>query len=410
MIYNIDGVDFTELNEGSVTSPKGFRATGIYCGIRKVKKDLGIIISDVPAAAAAVYTTNQFQAAPLLITKQSLLASKTQRAIIANSGNANAFTGEKGLEDAKSMRDRVAENLNLLPTEVTVASTGVIGERLPIDVIIEGIDLITQDIEVDGGLNFSEAIITTDTTIKSLAVELIIDDKKVTIGGTSKGSGMIHPNMATMLAFVTSDVNISSDALQRLLKEVTETTFNMITVDGDTSTNDMLLVMANGLANNNKLDEKHPEWEKFYKAFNYISEELAKMIAKDGEGATKLITVTVDCAKSKEMAQTIAKKIVGSNLVKTAVFGSDANWGRLIMAIGNSGYQVDENCLDIRIGEVDVLKNGKVTSFDENNLTEQLNVKEVKLYVNLNLGEESATAWGCDLTYDYVRINASYRS
>ncbi len=411
MLCNIKEFNLIEINGGNVTSPEGFKANGINCGIRKIKKDLAILISDVSAVSAAVYTTNQFQAAPIIITKQSLATSQTQRALIVNSGNANAFTGNQGIENAVSMRDQVAKKFNLFPSEVTVASTGVIGERLPIDIVIDGINTIsTTNIDADGGLNFSEAIITTDTVTKSLAVELEIDGMKVIIGGTAKGSGMIHPNMATMLSFVTTDVNIDKGALQRLLKSTTDNTFNMITVDGDSSTNDMVLVMANGLANNNKLDENHPEWDKFCQGFIYVSEQLAKMIAKDGEGATKLIAVTVDGAKNKLMAQTIAKKVIGSNLVKTAVFGADANWGRLIMAIGNSGYQVDENLIDIKIGEVEVLKNGSLVSFNEQLLVDQLNNKEVQIYINFNLGNKSATAWGCDLTYDYVRINASYRT
>ncbi len=411
MLCNIEEFNAIEINGGNLTTPQGFRANGINCGIRKIKKDLAILISDVPAISAAVYTTNQFQAAPIIITKQSLAASQTQRALIVNSGNANAFTGAQGIDDAAAMRDQVARKFNLFPSEITVASTGVIGERLPIDIIIDGINTIaTTNIDADGGSNFSEAIITTDTITKSLAVELELDGMRIVIGGTAKGSGMIHPNMATMLAFITTDANIDKGALQRLLKSTTDNTFNMITVDGDTSTNDMVLVMANGLANNNKLDENHPEWDKFCQGFIYVSEQLAKMIAKDGEGATKLITVTIDGAKDKLMAQTIGKKVIGSNLVKTAVFGADANWGRVIMAIGNSGYQVEEKLIDIRIGEVDVLKNGQLVSYNEQLLVKQLNKKEVEIYINFNLGDKSATAWGCDLTYDYVRINASYRS
>lgn len=399
-----------QIEKGDVTTPKGFKATGIHCGIRRKKKDLGILFTEAPAVSAAVYTTNKFQAAPLKVTQASLAASKKQKAIIVNSGNANAFTGEEGLKDAYIMRDTVAEQLDLDPEEVMVASTGVIGEKLPMFNILEGIDQIAKQIEHSDGHAFAEAILTTDTVTKSLAVEVMIEGKKVTIGGTAKGSGMIHPNMATMFAFITTDANIEEAALQKLLRQTTDETFNMITVDGDTSTNDMVIVMANGLAENNPLDETHPEWAVFYQGFHYVASELAKMIAKDGEGATKLVTVTVEGAESTEMAKTIAKKIVGSNLVKTAVFGADGNWGRVVMAIGNSGYQVKEENLDITIGNVTVVKQGKQTNYEEQMVTESLQEEEVKIAVHLHLGKESATAWGCDLTYDYVKINASYRT
>lgn len=411
MIANFNKLEINEIVGGSVASPKGYKATGLHCGIRKQKKDLGILLSEVPAVSAGVYTANSFQAAPLQVTKESLATSMTQRAIIVNSGNANAFTGKQGLDDAYTMRNAVSKHFNLSLGEVLVASTGVIGEKLPMQVILDGIAELPKQIgDQSGGESFGEAIMTTDTIIKSLAVEVEIEGKKVIIGGTAKGSGMIHPNMATMLAFISTDANIKQDTLQRLLRNVTDQTFNMITVDGDTSTNDMVLVMANGLAGTTALDESHPEWSAFYQGFSYVAENLAKLIAKDGEGATKLITVNVEGATDKEMASTIAKKIIGSNLVKTAVFGADGNWGRIVMAIGNSGYSFDGKELDISIGDVMVVQQGEPVIYDEEKITKTLKEDEVKISVNLHLGEWSATAWGCDLSYDYVRINSAYRT
>ncbi|MFV9510554.1 bifunctional ornithine acetyltransferase/N-acetylglutamate synthase [Tepidibacillus sp. LV47] len=395
---------------GSVSSPKGFQAGGIHCGIRKKKKDLGLIISAVPAVSAAVYTLNIFQAAPIQVTKESLADSPYLQAVIVNSGNANAYTGEQGLLDAYEMRDTVAKTFDLSPMNVAVSSTGVIGERLPMERIVEGIAKLPDSISSENGLAFGEAILTTDTFVKSLAIEIGIEGKKITIGGTAKGSGMIHPNMATMLAFITTDANIHPEALQKILRDVTDQTFNMITVDGDTSTNDMVLAMANGLAGNTPLNENHPEWEVFYQGFTYIAQQLAKWIAKDGEGATKLVSVKVDGASSLMMAKTIAKKIVGSNLVKAALYGADGNWGRIIVAIGNSGYPVDPHTIDITLGPIMVLKNGQKQRYEEEEVTEALSQSEVEIQVDLHLGEYSAEAWGCDLTYEYVRINATYRT
>ncbi|MFX0560558.1 bifunctional ornithine acetyltransferase/N-acetylglutamate synthase [Tepidibacillus infernus] len=397
------------VKEGDVTSPQGFQAVGIHCGIKKKKKDLGLILSEGPAVSAAVYTTNAFQAAPLKVTQQSLAKGSTLRALVVNSGNANAFTGEQGMVDALMMRNAVADSFQLSPWEVAVTSTGVIGERLPIEKILAGIEQLPHLLGEDGA-SFSEAILTTDTFAKSLAVEIEIEGKTVTIGGTAKGSGMIHPNMATMLAFVTTDAKIHPDVLQRLLHHVTDQTFNMITVDGDTSTNDMVLVMANGFAGHTELTEAHPDWPVFVHGFHYVSEQLAKMIAQDGEGATKLIEVVVQGAATEEMAKVIAKKIVGSNLVKTAVFGADGNWGRVVMAIGNSGFYVDEKQLDITIGHTLVVQKGIVMNYEEEAVTQSFKENKVKILVDLNQGEQSATAWGCDLTYDYVKINASYRT
>ena len=412
MSADSNGQTIKEIDGGNIASPRGFVAAGLHCGIKKRKKDLGIILSKTPAVCAAVYTTNTFSAAPLQVTKESLSKSATQQVLIVNSGNANAFTGEQGLQDAIKMRKSIAEHYSLSPLEAIVSSTGVIGEKMPMEVILTGISRFPKELAAaeSGGLDFCEAIMTTDTVIKALAIELEIDQKKVVIGGAAKGSGMIHPNMATMLAYITTDVNICKNALERALRQVTDQTFNMITVDGDTSTNDQVLVMANGLAGNAKLDEKHPQWSIFYHGLSYVAEQLAKLIARDGEGATKLITVNVAGAKTSEMARTIAKKIIGSNLVKTAVFGADGNWGRIVMAIGNSGFAVAEQQLEIAIGGITVVKGGQSTNYLEEQVTEALQNKDVLIDVDFHQGEESATAWGCDLSYDYVKINASYRT
>ena len=409
MVKAIPEVSFTVLENGSIVSPKGFVAAGIHGGLKRKRKDLGIILSEKPAASAAVYTTNTFQAAPLQVTKMALEKNKQLRAMIVNSGNANAYTGEKGFEDALLMQKWTAEQFQLDQMEVAVASTGGIGEFLPMEKLQQGIAQLPDAVE-NNGKAFAEAILTTDTFEKSVAVELTIDGVKVVIGGVAKGSGMIHPNMATMLSFITSDVNIEQAFLQRLLKEATNSTFNMITVDGDTSTNDMVVVMANGLAANQQIDENHPDWQLFYYGLQHVAQELAKMIARDGEGATKLVTVKVEGAQDKKMAQVIAKQIVGSNLVKTAIYGADGNWGRIIMAIGNSGYTIEPYQIDIAIGEVLILKNGRPQPYLEEEVTAILKQEEVVIKVHLHQGEETATAWGCDLTYDYVRINASYRS
>ncbi len=394
MMKQLELEKITIIPNGGISSPMGFQAGGIHCGIRKKKKDLALILSEIPAVSAAVYTLNSFQAAPILVTKETLAHSPFIRAVIVNSGNANAFTGEQGLLDAYMMRDEVARTFHLSSMEVAVSSTGVIGEYLPMEQIVNGISELPEAMAFDHGNEFGEAILTTDTFVKSLAVEMEIEGKKVTIGGTSKGSGMIHPNMATMLAFMTTDAQVNPDALQRLLGKVTDRTFNMITVDGDTSTNDMVLVMANGFAGNTPLDEQHPEWATFQQGFTYVAKQLAKWIAQDGEGATKLVSVEVEGATSETMAKVIAKKVVGSNLVKTAIYGADGNWGRIIMAIGNSGYQVDPESIEIFIGEIPLLKQGKKQLYSEEELTEILGQQDVKIRIHLHLGSSSAEAWG----------------
>jgi len=404
---------FTVVPNGSVTTPRGFRAGGLHCGLKKTgRNDLGVIISEVPAAAAGVYTTNAFQAAPLHVTRESIGREGKLQAMVVNSGNANACTGKQGLEDARSMRDAAARAFGLEPHLVGVTSTGVIGELLPMDKVLSGINRLPDAVngEAAGSEQFCQAILTTDLVKKEACVRVIIDGNEVHIAGAAKGSGMIHPNMATMLGFITTDANIESDQLQSLLRQATDESFNMITVDGDTSTNDMVVVMANGLAGNKPLTPSHADWANFAEGFLYVCRELAKMIARDGEGATKLIEVNVIGAVSDEAARVIAKTVVGSSLVKSAAFGADANWGRIIAAIGRSGQPVNVDTVDIRIGDIVTLKQSRPVPFDDDQATEYLKGELVQIHVNLNQGEGRATAWGCDLTYEYVRINAAYRT
>lgn len=396
--------------EGGITSPLGFRAGGIHVGLKRKKLDFGWIYSEVPAHAAAVYTVNLFQAAPLIVTKESIRQEELIQAVLVNSGNANACTGAEGLKDAYEMRDRFAELLQIPAHRVAVSSTGVIGEPLPMDKVRAGIDQIPYLIQEGNANDFEMAILTTDTVPKRAAVELTIDGKQVKIGGAAKGSGMIHPNMATMLAFITTDASVEKGALQLALRQVTDETFNMITVDGDTSTNDMVLVMANGLAENKPLHPDHPDWPLFLHGLKQVAESLAKQIARDGEGATKLIEVHVQGAKNKEIAKTVGKTIVGSNLVKTAVYGADANWGRIIAAIGYSGQPIDPGQVEIRLGDITLFSHGQKLPYSEEAATEELKKETVRIHVFLGDGEGEATAWGCDLTYDYVKINASYRT
>lgn len=397
------------IEEGSVTLPKGYKAGGMHCGIKRKRLDLGYIVSEVPATAAGVYTTNIFQAAPLLVTQESIAKENQVQAIIVNSGNANACTGEQGLMDAFAMQKSFANELGLQDHLVAVTSTGVIGELLPMDKVLTGIKQLLNPENQDEN-HFKNAILTTDTCVKHIGVQFKIDGKTVSIGGASKGSGMIHPNMATMLGFVTTDANIAQEDLLAALRDVTNQTFNMITVDGDTSTNDMVLVMANGLAENTQLTKDHPEWQIFKQGLKIVCESLAKKIARDGEGATKLVEVQVNGAYSQNAASAVGKAIISSNLVKTAIYGTDPNWGRIVTAIGYSGVAVEPNTVKVAIGPFTVFENGLPSHFVEEEVKEYLESEIVKLSVELNQGEYSATAYGCDLTYDYVKINASYRT
>ncbi|PEC23393.1 bifunctional ornithine acetyltransferase/N-acetylglutamate synthase [Bacillus cereus] len=400
----------TKLENGSIVTPKGFSAIGTANGLKKEKKDLGAIVCEVPAACAAVYTTNQIQAAPLQVTKESIAAEGKLQAIIVNSGNANACTGMKGLQDAYEMRALGAEHFGLKENYVAVASTGVIGVPLPMDIIRHGVETLIPTKNVSGARSFSEAILTTDLITKDTCYELIIDGKEVTIAGVAKGSGMIHPNMATMLSFITTDVNIEHEVLQTALSQVTNHTFNQITVDGDTSTNDMVIVMASGLSETNTMSMEHKEWGTFVFALQKVCEDLAKKIAQDGEGATKLIEVNVLGARTNEEAKKIAKQIVGSSLVKTAIYGEDPNWGRIISSIGQSEVAINPNTIGMTLQSIAVLKNSEPQMFSEEEMKKRLQEHEIVIDVHLHLGEETGSAWGCDLSYDYVKINACYRT
>lgn len=404
---------FTVVTDGSITTPQGFKAGGLHCGLKKTTRhDLGAIVCEVPATAAGVYTTNAFQAAPLQVTRESIGSDGMLRAVLVNSGNANACTGKQGEADAYEMRARFAESIGVSADDVAVASTGVIGELLKMDKVRRGVDDLHGRLSDNraGADDFCQAILTTDLVQKMVCVELKVDGKRVTIAGAAKGSGMIHPNMATMLGFITTDAAIGSDALQQLLREATDLTFNMITVDGDTSTNDMLVAMASGIAGNRELTPQHERWAAFSAALRYVCEVLAKAIARDGEGATKLVEVQVNGAVSDDSAQAIAKTVIGSSLVKSAMFGADANWGRIIAAVGRAGQPVNPETVDVRLGDILTLEQSRPVVFDEEIALEYLKGDTVVIHVDLHNGDGKATAWGCDLTYDYVRINAAYRT
>ncbi|RBP92224.1 glutamate N-acetyltransferase [Cytobacillus firmus] len=406
----VSQTEVTELPTGSIITPKGFTAAGVHAGLRYSKKDLGIILSDTPAQCAAVYTTSHFQAAPLKVTQESIAAEGIIQAVIVNSACANACTGDQGLKDAYQMRKSAADKFNLKEQHVAVASTGVIGEYMQMDKIEEGIKMLNPGNEALHSEDFQTAILTTDLVMKKCCYSAVIDGKTVTMGGSAKGSGMIHPNMATMLAFITTDANIDCSDLQSTLKQVTDRTFNQITVDGDTSTNDMVMVMANGTSGINKLSPDHPDWDVFIQMLSQTSESLAKQIAKDGEGATKLIEVEVSGTKTDDDARMIAKQIVGSNLVKTAIYGADANWGRIIGAIGQSQPALNPSSVDIAIGPIVMLKNSVPLAFSEKDAKEYLSNAAIQITVDLHQGAGKGKAWGCDLSYDYVKINASYRT
>lgn len=399
---------------GGVCAPIGFKASGIHCGIRKnkTKKDLALIVSDVRADAAAVYTTNLVKGAPLVVTKNNLNDGKAQ-VIICNSGNANTCNAN-GIEIAQDMCKLISAELEINETDVIVGSTGVIGQPLDIEPIKNGIPSLVAGLDSNGSQSAAEGIMTTDTKLKEIAIEFDIDGVTCKIGGIAKGSGMIHPNMATMLVFITTDVNIDSGLLQRALSDNIKDTFNMISVDGDTSTNDMVAIMANGRANNTKITTEDAAYNVFVQALNTLMVDLCRKIAKDGEGATKLIECKVTMADSEEVAKVVAKSVICSSLVKAAMFGSDANWGRILCAIGYSGANVDVTKVDVSFksnkGSILVCKDGAGVPFSEDVAKEILLEDEIEILVSLNSGEKSATAWGCDLTYDYVKINGDYRT
>lgn len=400
--------DWITVENGTIATPLGFYADGKHCGLKRKKKDIGIIFSETPAESAAVYTMNQMQAAPIFITKDSLEVNQTLQAIVVNSGVANACTGKRGLEDGFAMRAMAAKHLGVAETSVAVASTGVIGDYLPMEKLATGIAAL--DLKSGISSDFHEAILTTDTVQKELTLQSEIGGKVITISGVAKGSGMIHPNMATMLSFITTDAAVPAELLQKLLKQKVDQTFNQITVDGDTSTNDMVIVMANGCAGNAIFSDGTPEFTAFAKMFYAVCQHLAKSIARDGEGATKLIEAKVKGATSKEDARMIAKQIVSSSLVKTAMFGEDANWGRIICAIGYSGGRFSPDNITIKIGDTVILEKSEATNYAPDVLSSYLQVENILIEVNLHSGLEDGVAWGCDLSYDYVKINACYRT
>ena len=401
---------------GGVCAPKGFSANGIHCGIRKnrTKRDIALILSDVPAAAAATYTTNLVKGAPLTVTKNNI-ANGYAQAVICNSGNANTCNAN-GIEIAEAMCKLVSEHTDVKAEDVIVASTGVIGQPLDLEPIANGMKELAAGLGKDSehADYASEAILTTDLVKKEIAVSFTLGGKECKIAGIAKGSGMIHPNMATMLVFITTDAAISPEMLQKALSTDIKNTFNMISIDGDTSTNDMVSVMANGLAGNTMIESEGEDFEIFAKALNTVTIHLCKMIAGDGEGATKLLECAVSGAKDEKCAKTVAKSVICSSLPKAAMFGADANWGRVLCAIGYSGADVDVNKIDVSFsskeGTIAVCKNGAGVDFSEEIAKKILLEKEINIIINLNDGDVSATAWGCDLTYDYVKINGDYRT
>ena len=403
-----------KLVDGGICAPKGFTANGIHCGIRKnrSKRDLALIYSQVKASAAAVYTTNLVKGAPLLVTRQHL-ENGTAQAIICNSGNANTCNAN-GIEIAQQMSQLLGNALHISPDDVVVASTGVIGQPLDIAPIASGIPSLIEGLTEQGSDLAAEGIMTTDTVKKEVALEFTLGGKQCRMGGIAKGSGMIHPNMATMLVFITTDAAISPALLQKALRSDIADTFNMVSVDGDTSTNDMVVVLANGMAGNPCITEEDGDFAVFMKALNTVTVHLCRCIAGDGEGATKLLECRVSGAADTQTAKTVAKSVICSSLLKAAMFGADANWGRVLCAIGYSGAAVDVHRVDVSFrsaaGQVDVCKCGAGIDFSEEEAKKVLTEKEIEILVGLGDGDACATAWGCDLTYEYVKINGDYRT
>lgn len=402
-----------QLINGGVCAATGFTAAGVHCGIRKnkLKKDLALIYSQTPAAAAAVYTTNLVKGAPLTVTKAHL-ANGVAQAVICNSGNANTCNAN-GVQIAEQMSQLAANALNILPQDVIVASTGVIGQPLNIAPIEQGIPALVNSLG-SHSTQAAEGIMTTDTKVKQVAVQFSVGGVTCKLGGIAKGSGMIHPNLATMLVFITTDCSISSEMLQKALSTDVAKTFNMVSIDGDTSTNDMVAVLANGMAKNKTITKPGEDYAAFMQALNTVTVHLCRLIAADGEGATKLLECKVCGAKTKQTAKAVAKSVVCSALTKAAMFGADANWGRVLCAIGYSGEPVDVTKIKVAFasqkGEITVCQNGAGVDFSEEKAKQILLQNEVEILVDLNSGSAEATAWGCDLTYDYVKINGDYRT
>ncbi len=403
--------------EGGVTSAKGFKAAGTAAGIKyQNRKDMAMIFSEHPCVAAGVFTSNVVKAAPVLWDQKVVRESESVQAVVVNAGIANACTGKEGMSYCRQTAEEAAKLLNISEDSVLIGSTGVIGMQLRMDRITEGIrNLVPKLMDTtEAGTEAAESIMTTDTISKQVAVQIELDGKTVTVGGMSKGSGMIHPNMCTMLAYVTTDAAIEKELLQKLLSRDVQDTFNMISVDGDTSTNDTLLVLANGAAGNEMIRTEDENCRKFAEALHYVNEELAKMMAGDGEGATKLLEVKIVGAAKKEDARMLAKSVVGSSLTKAAMYGNDANFGRILCAMGYSGVKFDPEIVDLYYEaegqKIQIMKNGLAADYSEEEATKLLDHKAVTVTADLKSGDASATAWGCDLTYDYVKINADYRS
>ncbi len=402
---------------GGVTAARGFEASGVEANIKyKDRKDMALIYSVTPCKAAGVFTSNVVKAAPVLWDKSVVAHSPFIQAVVVNAGIANACTGTKGYEYCKQTAESAAEALNIPVDSVLIASTGVIGMQLPIEKIKNGIKMLAQEKDNSGeaGTLAAEAIMTTDTISKQAAVSFNIGGNTVTLGGMCKGSGMIHPNMCTMLGFVTTDINISKELLQEALREDVVDTFNMVSIDGDTSTNDTLLILSNGMARNEKITTKNEDYHKFAEALHYINETLAKMMAGDGEGATALFETKVIHAASKEDARALSKAVICSSLTKAAIFGHDANWGRILCALGYSGVTFDPEKIDLYFeggnGKILLCKDGEATDYSEEEASKILAEPSVRVIVDMKMGDAEACAWGCDLTYDYVKINADYRS
>ena len=406
-----------EIIKGGVTSAKGFKAACTAAGIKyKGRTDMAMVVSEVPAVCAGTFTSNVVKAACVKWDMDIVKSGKKMSAVVVNSGIANACTGEEGYDACRKTAKAVKEALGIDEDTVAVASTGVIGMQLPVDKLVDGVKDMAAKLSdsEEAGTDASKAIMTTDTVNKERAVSFSLNGKTVTLGGMSKGSGMIHPNMCTMLGFLCTDANVTKDVLQKILSDVVKDTFNMITVDGDTSTNDTLLIMANGLADNDIIAGPGEGYDKLYEAVYTVCESLAKTMASDGEGATKLFEAKVVNAKSKEDAKTMSRAVVGSNLSKAAIYGCDANFGRFLCAMGYSGAQFDESDVELYFqsanGELKVFDHGVPLAFDEEKATNIMKADTVTVFINMNEGDASATAWGCDLTYDYVKINADYRS
>jgi glutamate N-acetyltransferase/amino-acid N-acetyltransferase len=400
--------NISQITGGTITSPQGFQAGAVYAGIKKddTKLDLGILHSEVPAEAAGVFTTSNIRAAAITLCQERLKKKNKISTLVVNSGCANAYTGDQGMKDCEEVASLAAEARGVPPYQVLVASTGVTGQLLPMSLIREGIKKIVMS--PDGGRTLARAIMTTDTVPKEAALYVKSSDSDYTIGGIAKGSGMIHPNMATMFCFLTTDAKVDGIFLKTALKKAVDISFNMISVDGDTSPSDTVVILANGMAGGNVINSGSAGARRFQKALNEICIILAKSLARDGEGATKLIEVTVNGAKGTGQARIAAREVIGSTLIKTAVHGGDPNWGRVIMALGQSGIDVELEKIDLSVGNVDILESGRPLPFNESSVVRALEQIEVPIHINLNMGNGMATAWGCDLSEEYVGINSEY--